>query len=114
MFVIPAFPRSVVNVLWRKPIGNLLPASIVAGAVPRAALDVCRSKPELLVENALLRQQLIVLRHQVNRPRLNNADRALLVLLAGRPRTWRNALLIVQPDTLLRWHRAGFRRFWRR
>jgi putative transposase len=114
MFVITAFRRSVVNVLWRKPTGNLLPASIVAGAVPGAALDVCRSKPELLVENALLRQQLIVLRRQVNRPRLNNADRALLVLLAGRLRTWRNALLIVQPDTLLRWHREGFRLFWRR
>ncbi len=36
-------------------------------------------------------------------------DRALLVLLAGRVRAWRQALLVVQPDTLLRWYRAGFR-----
>ena len=35
------------------------------------------------------------------------------MLLAGRVRAWRQALLIVQPDTLLRWHRAGFRAFWR-
>lgn len=41
------------------------------------------------------------------------ADRALLVLLAGRVRAWRQALLIVRPETLLRWHRAGFRALWR-
>jgi len=41
-------------------------------------------------------------------------DRALLVLLAGRARAWRQALLIVRPETLLRWHRAGFRSCWRR
>ncbi|MEO8288898.1 MAG: integrase core domain-containing protein [Chloroflexota bacterium] len=114
MFVIPAFRRSLVNVLWRKPTGNLLPTSIVASAVPGAALDVCHSKSELLVQNALLRQQLIVLRRQVSRPHLTKTDRAPLMLLAGRLRTWRNALLIVQPDTLLRWHREGFRLFWRR
>ena len=38
----------------------------------------------------------------------------MLVLLAGRVRSWRQSLLIVQPDTLLRWHRDLFRRFWRR
>ena len=43
-----------------------------------------------------------------------NTDRALLVLLASRLHTWRSALLIVQPDTVLRWHRELFRRFWRR
>src|SRR4051812_35130738 len=79
-----------------------------------AVLDVCRSKQELIVENALLRQQLIVLRRQVNRPQLSNADRALLVLLASRLRTWKSALFIVQPDTLLRWHHMGLRLFWKR
>ena len=37
-----------------------------------------------------------------------------MTLLAGRVRAWRQALLVVQPDTLLRWHRAGFRAYWRR
>src|SRR5215213_2304585 len=46
--------------------------------------------------------------------RCTPTDRALLVLLASRVRAWRQALLVVQPDTLLRWHRAGFRAFWRR
>jgi hypothetical protein len=61
-----------------------------------------------------LRQQLLVPRRSVKRPTVTPADRALLVLLAGRVCAWRQALLIVQPETLLRWHRAGFRSFWRR
>lgn len=77
-------------------------------------MDLCRSKRDLVIENALLRQQLIVLRRQVTRPQLTNTDRTLLVLLAGRLRTWKSALFIVQPDTLLRWHREGFRLFWKR
>src|ERR671932_2136249 len=76
--------------------------------------DLVRPRPELLAENALLRQQLLILRRQVQRPRCTSADRALLVLLAGRVGTWRQALLLVQPDTLLRWHRRLFRWHWRR
>src|SRR5262245_41319810 len=77
------------------------------------AADLARSKPELIAENAFLRQQLVVLTRTTKRPRPSRADRALLVLLARRGRAWRSALLIVQPETLLRWHRAGFRLFWR-
>ncbi len=76
--------------------------------------DLVRTKPQLVAENALLRQQLIVLNRSVKRPCLTNTDRSLLVLLASRVRAWKDALLIVQPDTLLRWHRQGFRWFWRR
>jgi len=47
------------------------------------------------------------------RPRLTAADRGLLVLLASRLRTWADALVIVRPETVLRWHRQGFRLFWR-
>jgi len=73
-----------------------------------------RAKPQLVAENALLRQQLIVLNRSVKRPHVTTTDRSLLVLLASRVRAWTNALLIAQPDTLLRWHRQGFRLFWRR
>jgi putative transposase len=76
--------------------------------------DSVRSRAQLLAENALLRQQLLVLRRSVARPALTRADRTLLVLLAGRVRAWRQALLLVQPETLLRWHRAGFRALWQR
>jgi len=55
-----------------------------------------------------------VLTRRVKPPRCTPTDRALLVLLASRVRAWRHALLIVQPDTLLRWHRELFRHVWRR
>ncbi len=67
----------------------------------------------MMMENAMLRQQLIVLRRQAKRPQLTKTDRVLLVLLAGRLHSWKSALDIVEPDTLLRWHRQGFRLFWK-
>ena len=63
------------------------------------ALDITRSKSELVLENALLRQHLIVLKRQIKRPRLSWRDRALFVLLASKVRRWKNALVIVRPDT---------------
>jgi transposase InsO family protein len=76
--------------------------------------DGTRSKTELMLENALLRQQLIVLKRQVKRPRLSWRERGMIVLLSSRLRGWKEALLIVQPDTVLRWHREWFRWLWRR
>jgi hypothetical protein len=60
--------------------------------------DLARSKNELVAENALLRQQLIILRRQVKRPACTKTDRMLLVLLAKAVRTWKQALFIVQED----------------
>ncbi|EFH80800.1 Integrase catalytic region [Ktedonobacter racemifer DSM 44963] len=76
--------------------------------------DLTRGKAELLAENALLRQQLIILHREVKRPTYRKTDRLLLVLLARMVRTWKQALLLVQPETLLRWHRELFRLFWKR
>ena len=73
--------------------------------IPNAALDLMRSKSELMLENALLRQQVIVLQRQTKRPKLTWRDRTVMVLLASKLRAWKQALIIVQPDTLLRWHR---------
>ncbi|MEJ2737000.1 MAG: integrase core domain-containing protein [Anaerolineae bacterium] len=77
-------------------------------------MDLTRSKQELILENMLLRQQLIVLQRQVARPRLTWRDRTFFVLLSSRLRTWKQSLVIVQPDTVLRWHRDLFRWVWRR
>ncbi len=88
------------------------PAPIIV-AVGMAA-DAARSRSELLLENALLRHQLVVYSRVAARPRLTAADRGLLVLLASRLRNWAGALIIVRPETVLRWHRQGFRLFWRR
>jgi putative transposase len=75
--------------------------------------DLARSKSSRVAENALLRQQLIVLQRQVNKPKLRPLDRLILVFLASLVTNWRQALLIVKPETLLKWHRAGFKLFWK-
>ena len=76
-------------------------------------VDLTRGKSELLAENALLRHQLIVLRRQIKRPVYRKTDRLLLVLLARMVRAWKQALFLVQPETLLRWHRELFCVFWK-
>ena len=98
--------RAALQALRRRLLAATKPAAPTPAAGTLA--DLVRSRPELVAENALLRQQLLVLRRSVKRPRCTAADRALLVLLASRLRTWRSALLLVQPDTLLRWHRQLF------
>jgi putative transposase len=91
---------------WTK----LLSTPLMLGTVT----DLFRSKSQLVAEKALLRQQLNILRRQVKRPACTRADRMVLVLLTRAVQTWKQALFIVQPETLLRWHREGFRWFWRR
>jgi transposase InsO family protein len=90
---------------WAKP----TTVSLAIGAIT----DLSRSRADLLVENALLRQQLIVLRRQIKRPQFTNGDRFRLVLLARFTNFWHQAIHIIQPDTLLRWHRDLFRLYWR-
>jgi putative transposase len=85
---------------WTRP----LKTSLLLGTLANLA----RGKAELVAENALLRQQLIILRRQSKRPVCTKRDRSLLVLLARATRSWRQALLIVQPETLLRWHRQVY------
>ena len=77
------------------------------------ATDLPRSKSQLIAENAILRQQIIILRHQVNKAHFTQSERLWLVLLASRVRNWKDVLLILKPDTLLHWHRQGFRLFWK-
>ena len=79
-----------------------------------AILDLTRNRSELVLENAFLRQQLIVLNRQVIRPACKPRERVLLVMLASGLRSWKQALTIVQPDTLLRWHRDLYRWLWKR
>jgi putative transposase len=56
---------------------------------------------------------VIILRRQVKRPACTRTDRILLVFLARMVRTWKQALFIVQPETLLRWHRQSFKLLWK-
>ena len=76
--------------------------------------DLTRTRAALWPKTRGSRQQLIILSRQVKRPARTKTDRMFLVLLARATRSWKQALLIVQPDTLLGWHRQAFRWFWRR
>jgi hypothetical protein len=87
------------------------PAGEQGGAIGGLVLDLTRSRKELLAENACLRHQLLVAVRKVKRPKLRAADRLVLVGLAALFASWRDALVLVQPETLLRWHRDLFRWF---
>jgi hypothetical protein len=72
-----------------------------------------QSRAALAAENLALRQQVAVLQRTAQRPRLRRRDRIFWVWLARLWRGWRSSLLVVQPETVLRWHRQGFRLYWR-
>ena len=71
------------------------------------------SHAAVTVENLALRQQLAVVSQSVKRPKLRPRDRVFWALLSRFWPNWRTALVIVQPATVIRWHRRGFRLFWR-
>jgi transposase InsO family protein len=91
---------------WVQPVRPVLISGLLT--------DIARSRSDLILENALLRQQLIVLDRQIKRPQLTKRERLLFVLLARCTKFWKQSILIVQPETLLRWHRELFRWHWRR
>jgi len=83
-------------------------------ALGMAVGDLVKSRARLEAEILLLRHQLnLALRHAPPRVRLRGGDRAFMVWMV---RLWPNLLdmiRVVQPETVLRWHRAGFRIYWR-
>jgi hypothetical protein len=112
----------------------LRPAPLATGFVA----DLFRSRDELLAENALLRQQLIVASRKVKQPKFRPFERGLVVALSSVVTNWQNrtgrvhvvdessevdehdrrssavnAILLVKPDTVVRWHRAEFRLLWK-
>ena len=110
----PMNPFALIGALVRVVQRLLRPARSAAEVGIGAARDLTRSRSELLAENALLRQQVIVLRRSIRRPRVHHDDRLLLLILARLCRRWRDALHVVNPKTLLRWHRDLFKILWRR
>ncbi len=67
----------------------------------------------IALENLALRHQLAVLQRSVRRPRLSRWDRILWVWLSRVWTDWRASLVLVQPATVLAWHRQGFQIYWR-
>ncbi len=72
-----------------------------------------RYRAELAAENLALRQQLAVLERTMKRPRLRNRDRIFWAWLSRFWSNWRSVLIIVQPQTVVRWHQQGFKLYWR-
>ena len=75
--------------------------------------NILADRAELVTENLALRQQLAVLEHSSKRPRLRQRDRIFWVWLSKLWPNWRSSLLIVQPETVVRWHKQGFKIYWR-
>ena len=75
--------------------------------------SILRSQASLAAENLALRQQLAILKHKTKLPRLRPRDRVFWVWLSKFWSNWRSVLVIVQPDTVVRWHHKGFKLYWR-
>ena len=88
-----------------------MPTSLVALLV--TLRSVIRSRIDLQLENLALRHQIGVLQRSTRkRPKLTTGDRLLWIYLSRLWRDWRSTLVLVKPETVVAWHRKGFRLFW--
>jgi hypothetical protein len=91
------------GISWRSGVLRFLVWAILAALKPKALL---------VSENLCLRQQLLVLQRRHPQPRLRSADRQFWICASRWFTGWRNSLLIVKPETVLRRHRRGWRAYW--
>src|SRR5262249_51784405 len=92
---------------------SLTTLSSVACDLARLLMLTSRSRRALAAENLFLRKQLALFQERKVKPhRAHDSTRLVMVILA-RMFAWRGALVNVQPDTFIRWHRKGFRLLWR-
>ena len=85
----------------------------IVSALLRCLFSWLRPKHELALENLALRHQVAVLNRQAHKIRLQGKDRLFWVILRGWWPNWRAALIILRPETVIGWQRAGLRMFWR-
>jgi putative transposase len=78
-----------------------------------AILRLFRARQRLVLENLALRQQLTTLKRRHPRPRLSAFDKLFWVLARRFWSEWKKALIVVSPETVVRWHRSGFALYWR-
>src|ERR1700752_504084 len=88
-------------------------ASLVVFDLVRLAVLAAHSRRSLAAENLFLRKQLALFQERKVKPRRANDSTRWVMVTLSRLFPWRGALLNVQADTLIRWHRKGFRLFWR-
>ena len=97
----------------RRVCSRLAPLPATAEPLGVAADLCCRSRRELVLQNATLRHPLGVIRLRSPRTRMGPSDRLRLLLAAALLPAGRQAILLARPETILRWHRDGYRLFWR-
>ena len=90
----------------------MLPLLYALFATARSSLPG-RPQRELALENLALRQQLAILRRKTKSPKLTKTDRAFWVALSRLWPDWQSALILVKPETVIGWHRKGFKLCWR-
>jgi len=99
---------------WLKPVRHLM---WTAGRVHQDFLRLlaltCRSQSALEAENLFLRKQVALFQERKTTPRRADDSTRWFMSFVSRWFDWRNALVVVNPETLTRWHRKGFRLFWR-
>ena len=86
---------------------------ILLGDLARFLWLTLRPQNALAAENLFLRKQLAMFQERKVKPRRADTPLRITLVLLSRLFNWRNALVVVQPQTLIRWHRQGFRLFWR-
>ncbi len=95
---------------------NLCPRQCTIGAMIstllRTLISVLATRQELALENLALRQQIAVLQRSVKCPHLKNSDRLFWALLSRIWKDWSEVITVVKPETVIRWHRRGFRLYW--
>ncbi|MCP4349592.1 MAG: integrase, partial [Desulfobacterales bacterium] len=67
----------------------------------------------LMMDNIVLRHQLSVLQRNAKRPRLRKRDKLFWIMVYRLFKGWKESLVILKPETVIRWHREGFRLFWK-
>ena len=82
--------------------------------VVRIVRALARSRADLVLENLVLRQQVATLARQRSRPHIDDVDRGFWVALREAGPGWLDRLVIVRPETVVRWHKERFRRYWTR
>jgi len=75
---------------------------------------LAEGRQRLALENVALRHQLVVFKGSVERARIRDSDRLFWILMTKMLKDWKETVPFVKPDTVVRWHRNGFRFYWRK
>ena len=99
--------------MLRQPFSRHPEAVKCGGTIVLFLRTLMRDRAGLAAENLALRQQLAILEQRSKRPRLRKRDRIFWAWLSRLWSNWRSVLIIVQAETIIRWHQQGFQLYWR-